>query len=128
MSVADWQAGQPRKTGRPRGEIRQAVANAAQALARERAAAPLRGLDGQPLVGATWPELMRRSLTSWDQSAQVIKDMVRGRELAKLGRVRVDGYQRPLTVYAPTPGLAPAWARGHDTVRQAFEAMCRQHG
>lgn len=126
--MAEWQAGKPRRTGRPRGEIRQAVADAARKLATERTAAPLQGLDGSPLVGATWPELMQRSCTSWTASARVIKDMVRGRELAKLGRVRVEGFGRPLTVYAPAAGLAPDWARGHDSVREAFEAMCRQHG
>ena len=124
----EWQPLERRRRGRPRGDIRQALADAARALATERATRPLRGLDGNPLAGATWPELMQRSCTSWQTSAQVIKDMVRGRELAKLGRVQVDGFSRPLTVYAPAPGLAPDWARGFESVDQAVAAMCRQHG
>lgn len=116
----------PRR-GRPRGEVRKAIADAVRWYAAQRMVQPLKGLDGQPLAGATWPELMQRACVSWDDSAQTIKDMVRGRELLKLGRTVAQGYTRPLTVYAPAAELDPAWAKGWASVQEAMAAMCRQH-
>jgi hypothetical protein len=117
-----------KRRGRPAGEVRKAVADAARRITQEREAAPILGVDGKPVAGATWPELMSAARLSWKESATTIKNMVRGRELQPVGRVRVDGYDRPLKAYAPAQGLDPHWARGFDTVQQAMQAMCRAHG
>ena len=96
----------PARMGRPQGEARQAIAAALRWFIEQRRAAPLTGLDGTPLVGATWPEIMRRSGTSWELSAETIDNMTRAGELAKLGKTRVQGNARPLTVYGFATGEA----------------------
>jgi hypothetical protein len=131
MSGAEWltpQQAAAKRRGRPAGEVRRAVADAARRIAQERAQAPILGVDGKPIAGATWPELMAAAKLSWKESATTIKNMVRGRELQPVGRVQVEGYERPLQAYAPAAGLDPHWARGFDAVQQAMQVMCRAHG
>lgn len=114
--------------GRPRGEERTALLEAARWFAAQRLQDPLHDEQGQALIGATWPELMQRALLAWDAGRSVLDNAVRAGELVPQGRTVVVGFARPLTVYAPAPDAAPRWAGAFDDVSDAFAAMCRQHG
>lgn len=114
--------------GRPRGEERQQLLDAARWFAQQRLTAPLLDEDGRPLVGATWPELMQRAQLAWKAGRTVLDNAVRAGELLPQGKTEVAGFDRLLTVYAPAPESAVRWAGGFDDVSEAFAAMCRQHG
>lgn len=70
--------------GRPPGEIRQALAQAADAL-------------GQ----ATWRELGAKACVGFDVARQYAKDMAAAGDLEIVGTTRVPGVCRPMRVYAP---------------------------
>lgn len=114
--------------GRPRSEERRALVEAARWFAQQRLTAPLLDANGQPLVGATWPELMQRAQLAWVAGRGVLDNAVRAGELLPQGKTEVPGFDRLLTVYAPAPDSAVRWAGGFDDVSEAFAAMCRQHG
>lgn len=69
---------------RPRGEVREALANAAKALGK----------------GGTWRELAARAKVSLSKARQVIKDMVKAGELVAIGERREPHSKRPLAIYA----------------------------
>lgn len=112
--------------GRPRGEERLALLAAAAWWAQQRRVQPLVGVDGRPLAGATWPELMQRAQLAWRTGRVVLDNAVRAGELEALGRAEVPGQRRPLNVYAPL--TTPRWASGFESVDAAMAAMCRMHG
>lgn len=112
------------KGGRPRGELREALAAAAAWWQQQRQMAPLRGTQGEELVGATWPELRQRACLARGVGVVVLKNMVRAGELARVGKVPVAGYPRPLGVYAPARrSVAPQTL---DDVQRALVAMVRR--
>jgi hypothetical protein len=75
---------------RPRGEIRQALADAAQQLAAQR-------------EGFTWREAAEAACVGFAHAKQGIKDMARAGELQALPHTRqVPGVCRPMRLYAPT--------------------------
>ena len=86
---------------RPRGEIRQALADAAAAIAAERIQ------RGDAVVGATWRDMAVRACVGFDAAHDTVKNMARGGELVRTGSVKVQGARRPLAAYAP-PSVAPA--------------------
>ena len=67
----------------------------------ERQAEPLRGLDGAPVVGATWFELRQRAQVDTVAGRQTLDNALRAGYLAAVGKVRVAGAARPLFAYAP---------------------------
>ena len=76
------------RIGRPRGEIRQVLASAAHALAREQG-------------GATWRELAQRSGVGYQAARQTACNMVRAGELIVRERRMVPGSRRPMLILAP---------------------------
>ena len=74
---------------RPRGEIRQALSNAAHALAHEVGA------------GFTYLDLAVRGQVGFDAARQTTKDMVKAGELHPVGVKQVPGIKRPLRTYRP---------------------------
>ena len=74
---------------RPRGEIRQALSNAAHALAHEVGA------------GFTYMDLAAKSQVGYDAARQTTKDMVKAGELEPVGTRRMPGVRRPLRTYLP---------------------------
>lgn len=90
--------------------------------------APLEGLDGELLIGATWHELRQRACLGRELNGQVLKNMVRAGELRRIGRVLAYGLPRPVGVYAPADPPLPGWAAAFDALGDAVDAMARQHG
>lgn len=111
--------------GRPRSEAREALAAAARWWQGQRRVSPLEGLDGELLIGATWYELRQRACLARGHGAQVLKNMVRDGELCRIGRTIVEGYDRPMGVYAPAEAALPRWAQSLDVVEEALGAMAR---
>lgn len=121
MTATDQTGG---RVGRPRSEARAALASAAVWWTQLRRDAPLIGVDGQPLAGATWPELRQKACLARGHGAQVLKNMVRAGELRRIGRTLPEGAERAIGVYAPAKLLAPQWA-GFAPVARAVAAMAR---
>lgn len=86
--------------GRPRGEARLAIKAALEWFEAQRRVSPLVGSDGEPLIGATWPELMQKTGTSWKLCSSTLSNLLRAGELIEVGRVRMKRRGRPLNVYA----------------------------
>ncbi len=74
---------------RPPGEIRRALRDAAQALARERPR------------GWTWRDLAQRGCVGLAVARHTVLNMARAGELGAVGSVAVPGSRRPMTTYAP---------------------------
>ena len=74
--------------GRPRGEIRQALGQAAAALV-------------QAQGGATWRDLAVQACVGYAKAREVVRDMARAGELQAVGEVRVEHARRPMVRYAP---------------------------
>ena len=74
--------------GRPRGEIRRALASAAHDLAREQG-------------GATWRELAQRAGVGYRAARYTACNMVRDGELIVRERRRVQGSRCPMVILAP---------------------------
>jgi len=95
--------------GRPPGEIRQALASAAEALL------PVQG-------PATWRELAAAACVGFSAAKTTARNMEAAGELAAVGTRRVPGVCRPMKLYAPRRGSFVAgaalgdvlgrWARG----------------
>ena len=83
--------------GRPRGEIRTALAGAAQALHAD-------------CGGATWRQLAVRACVWYDKARATVQDMRRSGELAPVGTVPVPGARRPMVLYAPGHNWVTNWA------------------
>lgn len=81
---------------RPRGEIRQALGSAAQALAAEAG-------------GGTWRDLGRAACVGWTAARETVKNMASAGELVPVGTVRVKGARRPMVRYAPAGAQAGSW-------------------
>jgi hypothetical protein len=73
---------------RPRGEIRQALASAAEQLHEQQG-------------GATWRELGAAACVGFAVAKQYAKDMANAGELEIVGTRHVPGSCRPMRVYAP---------------------------
>lgn len=86
---------------RPAGEIRHALANAAELLVLERIAQPIVTVTGAKVAGGHWREIAQRACVGWDIARDTIKNMARAGHLRPLGFVRVSWSKRPLAVYAP---------------------------
>lgn len=89
---------------RPRGEVRQALAQAAMQVA------------GQ---GATWRALAHRAAVGLDAARRTVDNMLAAGELTVIGQARVPGVCRPLNLYAPA-GQGSAPDAGH-----ALQAVVR---
>jgi len=90
---------------RPRGDIRQALAQAAQALHVERGA-------------FTWREVAQAAQVGYTAARQTVKNMQQAGELVRCGRRKVPGVCRPVNLYAmPTVDAAPSTARVEDVLR-----------
>lgn len=76
---------------RPRGEIRAALSNAAQSLAKEARA------------GFTYMDLAARGCVGFEAARSATKDMVKAGELRPVGTRQVPGIKRPLRTYEPAP-------------------------
>lgn len=75
-------------SGRPRGEIRQALLQAAERIA---------GDQGE----VTWREAAAASQVGWAAAKQTFKDMARAGELVAVGEKRVPGICRPMRTFRP---------------------------
>ena len=92
--------------GRPVGEIRAAMRQAAQAIVAERAAL---GLAGP--VGATFLEIAQRAQVGRRAAQATVKNMARDGELQPVGTVKAQHARRPLVAWAPrAPG--ERWSAG----------------
>lgn len=80
---------------RPRGEIRAALADAAQQLACQQVSG-----TGQ-LKGVTWRQLARAACVGFDFARATVKNMVTSGELVPVGEEREPGSRRPMVTYAP---------------------------
>lgn len=118
---------------RPLGDVSVALLVAAQRLQSTREAQPLVGLDGQPLVGATWREIAGAGMVGWDAARDSVKNLVRSGHLQLVGLVREEHSNRPVGVYAPgTPGGAAQDAEdapdaGARRLQSAWQAMVAAH-
>ena len=72
---------------RPRGEIRQVLAQAA----------------GAQVGGATWRDLAISTQVGFDAARTTVQSMRRSGELVVIGVVRLEHSRRPLALYAPAP-------------------------
>lgn len=98
--------------GRPRGEIRTALAGAAQALHAE-------------CGGATWRQMAARACVGYDKARATVQDMRRAGELQPVDTVPVPGARRPMVRYAPGHNWVTNWggastARSIDSVLQGW--------
>lgn len=75
---------------RPRGEARQAIADAAKALKAEQGA-------------ATWRELSARARVGFDLGHDTVRNMARSGELAVVGRSQLAGSGHWCKLYEPAP-------------------------
>jgi hypothetical protein len=112
------------RVGRPRSEARAALAAAAAWWGALRRDEPLQGLDGQPLIGATWPELRQKACLARGHGAQVLKNMVHAGELRRIGRTLPAGADRAIGVFALAKPIEPHSA-AFAPVAEAVEAMAR---
>ena len=80
---------------RPRGEIRQALAQAGAALADEHG-------------GFTWREVAALACVGFTAARQTVENMERAGELECVGQRHVPGVCRPMNVYAPRRASEPA--------------------
>ena len=74
--------------GRPRGEVRQALGNAARELAT---------LGG----GAHWRDIAAHAQVGFKLAKTTVRDMARAGELAPVGQVRTPHARRPMVLFAP---------------------------
>jgi hypothetical protein len=72
---------------RPRGEIRQALASAAEYLVRERG-------------HFTYKDAAATAQVAFEKARLTVKDMVSAGELAVVGQTRAPGVSKPLNLYA----------------------------
>lgn len=79
---------------RPRGEIRMALAEAAELLARE-------------VGAATWRDMAQRAQVGYRAAERTVGNMARAGELQRVGRAEVPHSRKPMVLYAP---VAPAGA------------------
>lgn len=79
--------------GRPRGEVRQALANAAHVV----------GPDG-----ATWRALAQRACVGFEVARATVENMVAAGELIAVGQAREPGVSRPMNRYVPAQREAAA--------------------
>lgn len=92
---------------RPRGEIRQVLGEAAQALAEERG-------------GATWRDMAVRACVGFSKARETVKDMARAGELEPCGTERVAHARRPMVRYAPRTSFATATTGSIDIVMRSW--------
>ena len=113
---------------RPRGEIRQALAQAGAALADEHG-------------GFTWREAAALARVGFTAARQTVANMERAGELECVGQRHVPGVCRPMNVYAPRRASEPAagisldqamrgWGRGqaHTEARDEDPELCDHDG
>lgn len=81
---------------RPRGEIRVALTEAAQALAKAGASA------------ATWRDMAQRAGVGYQAARQTVERMALHGDLRRAGEVRVPHSRRPMALYAPADRVAHA--------------------
>lgn len=90
---------------RPRGEIRAALASAAEAYARAHV-----DEHGRP-CGLTWRQLARLACVGFDLAKATVKNMATAGELVPVGEVREPGSRRAMVAYVPS-ALMPVNAGG----------------
>lgn len=78
--------------GRPRGEIRQALHQAAWQLAAEAG-------------GGTWRDIAARACVGYEAARRTIKNMAHAGELQAIDEVRVASSRRPMNRYIPAAGV-----------------------
>lgn len=93
---------------RPRGEIREAIVQAAQQLQAEQG-------------GANWREMAQRACVGYDKARQTVRDMVKVGELQPCGQERVAHARRPMVRYA----LGRRWETPGTTGGQGLYAVMR---
>lgn len=92
---------------RPQGEIRRALADAAEQLAEEKG-------------GATWRDLAETAQVGYAKARMTVKDMARAGDLEPIGAEKRAHSRRWMTLYAPRQGgFATA------TTGQALDAITR---
>jgi hypothetical protein len=79
---------------RPRGEIRAALADAAQQIVDQQVS------EGE-VKGVTWRQLARAACVGFEFARATVKNMVTAGELVPVGEEREPGSRRPLVTYAP---------------------------
>jgi hypothetical protein len=96
---------------RPRGEIREALANAAQSLAAE-------------LGMASSLEIVRRAQVGSQIGQFTVKNMVKAGELEPRDSRREPGIARPVTLYAPA--RASSWVTGFSSLDDILRSWSRR--
>lgn len=90
---------------RPRGEVRQAMVSAAEALVQERGSFTGRDVAVQAQAG-------------WDAARRTLQNMVNAGELVVVGTAKAPGVSRPLNLYTrPQPDQRTAAESAADLVR-----------
>jgi hypothetical protein len=82
-------------SGRPAGEIRQALRRAFLDLASARMA------EGAQVVRITWREAAAVAAVGWDAAKRTADNMARAGELVPVGLVRTPGVSRAMVGYLP---------------------------
>ena len=93
-----------RAGGRPQGEVRRALMDAAARIA-----------EGQP--GATWRELASAAQVGYAVAKATHRNMVRAGELEPVDEVRTPNNNRPMVRYRP------AQSRGFATATTGFDPL-----
>lgn len=111
--------------GRPPGEIRLALLQAAREYYLLRLSAPLEAEDGSLLVGALGDELAQRALVGREAARTALKNLVRGptAELRIVGRWRPHWSVRAFAVYQPVERQPRAWGTSTPAVQALAGAV-----
>lgn len=109
--------------GRPPGEIRLALMQAARELYQMRLQTPLVAEDGTLLIGAMADELAQRALVGRKAARVTLKNLVRApAELRVVGRYRPEWSARSFAVYQPVERQR-SWASAPPAVQALSSAL-----
>jgi hypothetical protein len=105
---------------RPQGEIRQALAGAAERLVIERGLV----VDGTAVDGVTWRDMAAAAQVGWDVARITVKDMARAGDLARIGKTKPAGSDRWMTVFVPATMVGDdAWPQPWGGIEALASAM-----
>jgi hypothetical protein len=95
---------------RPRGEIRQAISDAAYTLKEQ--------------GGGTFRDLAQLACVGYQAAEATAKNMARAGELAVVGKVRVPNVRRPMNKYAPAE-QGENWITGATSLSRVMQGWNR---
>jgi len=90
---------------RPRGEIREAIAQAIEQLIVERGFV----VDGVAVDGVTWRDAAERAQVGFDMAQRTVENMVRAEQLVRISSTKRAGSQHWEGLYAPATLRKPEY-------------------